>query len=432
MIKKIILILIVVSTTKISSQNWTSGGISANSIQGGVYDIEFHNNILFASVNNDGLIKSTDNGKTWEKVNITEFETNPNSRSIQHIISAENNLYVVTFFAGTSSSMIYKSIDNGKSFTKDIEDFPKAPNDETRVMNITDLYYENGQLIAIISGGDYTKSNDESKWKAIDDTVKFSEHFDSYNNIMYAFPSYGIKKSTDNGKTWVSPANTNLPQLFLPNNLTVDAKTGRIYVSGKSLTEQIHKLLYSDDEGETWVSAEVEKYLNKNWIGLPQTITEIFSYGDLVQLALENDNRNSGPEILISTDGSKTFSDDKTGILDLGLGTTEITKFILHSDYLFAAVNYGQVYYKNISTLSISPSVLNSVKLYPNPSDDFINIFTRKKINWSIFNITGNQLKFGVISETNNKISIKNLSAGMYFINLNSGTLKKTIKFVKK
>ncbi|PQJ78270.1 T9SS type A sorting domain-containing protein [Polaribacter porphyrae] len=421
--KTFTLICILFFNLYITSQNWVSVGISANSNQGGVYDMEFHNNVLYASVNNDGLIKSSDKGATWSVINITDFETNPNSRHISHIISTGSSLYVVTLYANTSSSMIYKSTDNGQSFTTDISGFPLAPNDNTRLMNIANIYYENENLIAVINGGNYTKKENDASWQPTNTTVKFAEYYGSHNNTLFAFPSYGIYKSTDDGQTWVKPANTNLPQLFLANNMNINPITGRIYVSGKGLVEQIHKLLYSDDEGETWISANIESYLDKNWIGLPQEIAEIYSYGNLVQLALINDNSNSGPEVLISVDSATTFSDDKTGILDLGLGTTLISKFAKQNDYVYAAVNYGQIYSKDLTTLAnANYAKQKSFKAYPNPfKNETILTFNEILQNGelTVFTILGKKVtvKKG-ISGNSYHFERSNLSSGLYLIQI--------------
>lgn len=95
---------------------WEATGISTNTIEG-IYDVSTHNGELFASANTAGFIKSTDNGSTWNAAGQTGFTTNVNSRRITHIRSTGTTLYAVTFYANNASSMIYKSVDNGQTFT---------------------------------------------------------------------------------------------------------------------------------------------------------------------------------------------------------------------------------------------------------------------------------------------------------------------------
>ncbi|QTD37869.1 T9SS type A sorting domain-containing protein [Polaribacter batillariae] len=430
---KITFILLFFFSLHFYSQNWEPLGISSNGNQG-VYDLETHHSVLFASVNNDGFIKSLDNGASWVAVGQTEFVTNPNSRRVSHIKSAGNNLYVATFFAGTSSSMIYKSSDNGATFTEDINGLPVAPNDNERVQNLTNIYYHNGYLITVFNGGNYIKHENDTHWQAIDNAAtKLSEYYDSFNNILYAFPSYALHKSTDNGQTWTKTGNTNLPQLFLPNNFNVDPFSGRIYVSGRGLAENIHKLFYSDDEGETWTSAGIESSLGNNWIGQPQIITEIFSHGNLIQLGLANDANNSGAEMLISTDSATSFQNDKTGFANVGFGTSEPIKFVLHSGFLYVALNYNDIYKKNISTLNtVSYSRENKVSIYPNPVNSFINISIHKNFNWALYNTNGIKVKSGYFSESNKKIEVNELANGVYFLKLTGHKIAETIKFIKE
>lgn len=406
----------------IHAQNWVSTGISATTTQG-VYDIEVHNNILFASVNNDGLIQSTDNGSTWSVVNQTDFTLNPNDRRVSHILSTGSALYVTTLFAGTSSSMLYKSTDNGATFSLDIDGLPKASNDNTRVMNLTNIFLLGDYLYTVFNGGNYKKKVTDTTWQSVSDaSTMLSEYYASYNGSFYAFPSYAMHKSTDNGATWSKPANTGLPQLFLPNNFTVNPTNGRIYVSGKGLVEQIHKLFYSNDEGETWTSANMKGSLGTNWINQPQTITEIFAYGNIIQLGLANDANNTGPEVLLSTDNGASFSSDKTGILDGGFGTTEPIKFKLKGDNLFMAVNYNDVYKKDVATLSAYNFEKEDFTFSPNPIKMSSTIKVESPLNnatISLFNTLGKKvMEKKNISGYSFLLERNNLTKGIYFLRI--------------
>ncbi|WP_163410823.1 LamG-like jellyroll fold domain-containing protein [Flavobacterium ajazii] len=85
------------------------------------------------------------------------------------------------------------------------------------------------------------------------------------------------------------------------------------------------------------------------------------------------------------------------------------------------------------STLTLSTDkfngVNNSIKLYPNPSSDFIQISALTKTeNYAIYNVSGSEVKSGTI-DSNTKINIQSLTNGAYFLKLNGGN---AIKFIKK
>jgi len=87
---------------------------------------------------------------------------------------------------------------------------------------------------------------------------------------------------------------------------------------------------------------------------------------------------------------------------------------------------------KLASALSIEEEQLTSVKLYPNPANDFIKIEHKKAINnITIYNITGQIIKTIKASNSNSaKINIMNLNDGLYYIRVsteNESILKKII-----
>ncbi len=71
----------------------------------------------------------------------------------------------------------------------------------------------------------------------------------------------------------------------------------------------------------------------------------------------------------------------------------------------------------------------NKVKIFPNPSTDFIEISgLDKTTNYKLHDILGKEIKKGIISN-NEIINIQNLTNGMYFLKFGNGN---TIKFIKE
>lgn len=71
----------------------------------------------------------------------------------------------------------------------------------------------------------------------------------------------------------------------------------------------------------------------------------------------------------------------------------------------------------------------NSIKLFPNPSSEFIEISgLTENEKYSIYNILGSEIENGIISN-NEQIDIRNFAKGLFFLKFKNGT---TIKFLKE
>lgn len=390
--KNLTTFLLTIFTAISTYGQWSPTGISTNTIEA-IYDVVSHDGILFASANTDGLIKSTDNGATWNVVGQTGFSTNPTSRHITHLRSTGTELYAVTFYANSASSMIYKSTDNGQTFVTDIDGMPVNSGE---IVDVDYFYIHNNYAVAVVNSGNYIKSTSATTWQKNNSTsTQFSEHFAFYGNAFYAWGSYHLNKSTDNGQTWTASVDANLPPFFLANRLAVNPDSGRIYVSGRSLFNYDHKLLYSDNEGASWVDLNIGPHLGNNWIGVGQTIQSIFSKGNYIQLSLDNDAANSVPDVLVSIDGGATFSTDTVGLPSNAGNTTKAIAFALHNNNLFMALNFIDIYTKDVSTLEVAEFSDNlNMNVYPNPSNgDFYLNSTVKIKEIYVYNINGQLVK---------------------------------------
>jgi len=83
------------------------------------------------------------------------------------------------------------------------------------------------------------------------------------------------------------------------------------------------------------------------------------------------------------------------------------------------------------SALSIDNfgATINRIMLYPNPSKEFIQLSgLTKSENYKIYNIIGSGIADGKVTN-NEKIEIKNLTDGIYFLKFDDGN---TLKFIKE
>ena len=82
------------------------------------------------------------------------------------------------------------------------------------------------------------------------------------------------------------------------------------------------------------------------------------------------------------------------------------------------------------ATLSAHTAVLNSLKLYPNPTSEFIYVSNLKEnVKARLYNFLGKELKQIELTSSNNEINVGNLSSGLYFLSINNSDV---FKFVKK
>lgn len=90
---------------------------------------------------------------------------------------------------------------------------------------------------------------------------------------------------------------------------------------------------------------------------------------------------------------------------------------------------YGADVTVTTATLGNEDFDLNSLKVYPNPANDFITLSgLKKEENYRIFNVLGTEILKGTILDSG-KIEIQNFSKGLYFLEFDNGY---TIKFIKE
>ncbi|MBC2844260.1 M28 family peptidase [Winogradskyella flava] len=88
----------------------------------------------------------------------------------------------------------------------------------------------------------------------------------------------------------------------------------------------------------------------------------------------------------------------------------------------------------NFAVLSTDEFSPNDIKLYPNPVTSVIKIdnFTKSELNITINNISGKMVRKANSREQHIEIELKDMSSGVYFVNLKSQTKSSTFKIVKE
>ncbi len=88
-----------------------------------------------------------------------------------------------------------------------------------------------------------------------------------------------------------------------------------------------------------------------------------------------------------------------------------------------------------ISTLGADnfPNIILQMSVYPNPTTNNVTLkipdLDSENLSYQIYDITGKQISEAKISKSETEISLENLNASIYFLNINNQT--KTIKTFK-
>ena len=182
---------------------------SANNLSG----VTFGNNTFVAVGDSGSIVRSTDNGTSWDNA------TTDNSTA--------NNLSGVTFgnntFVGVGSSgNIVRSTDNGTSWDN-------ATTDNSTANNLSGVTFGNNTFVGVGSSGNIVRSTDNgTSWDNATTDNSTANNLSGVtfgNNTFVAVGDTGnIVRSTDNGTSWdnaTSPTANNLSGVTFGNNTFV-------------------------------------------------------------------------------------------------------------------------------------------------------------------------------------------------------------------
>jgi len=177
-----------------------------------------------------GLVRSTDNGDTWEPC--------ISNKSVQWItLDDEQNLY-----AGTSVG-IFRSTDNGNTW-KEVNNGL----DHTTVYNL--VYNSNDILVAGTNVGVYVSSDKGNSWNASNQGLIEKDKvgriaIDNQDNIFASTMHLGLLRSKDKGESWTS--------LDSPGFYTmVENDSGYLFKAARN------DIYLSKDGGDSWL--QIYKY----------------------------------------------------------------------------------------------------------------------------------------------------------------------------
>ncbi len=383
-----------------------------------------HNGELFAAEFGNGLMMLNQTTNQWEQVS-SNLPPSTNSAHIVNLASSGDYLYAYLRDQYCVNELIYKSDDNGTTFVPDTVGLPVYVYHSYSgclglYLAAGEVYVVGGKIYNIYGGGYYSKYPDDPSWtQETDPDFKFAEPFAEYNDTWYTYADEKFHTSSDMGQTWTATANAGLPAQFSTQLMNVNPVTGRVYIGGVFDWPNKYKILYTDDEGDSWDSLAIDQYLDSNWIGQKQYPINFISNGEDIIINLVNDASQTQPDVIKSTDGGLTFSEDTVGLLIDGFGTAKAVEMLYLNEELYMALNFQDVYKQSAGTSGVLELSKIEVQVFPNPVSNELTINTNSEISIiEVLDVTGRVVETIRPNSHFIKIDCSVYKTGMYFLKM--------------
>ncbi|MFA5834243.1 MAG: T9SS type A sorting domain-containing protein [Bacteroidota bacterium] len=398
--------------------------------------------ILYGATARGTVYSSTDDGETW-------------------FTSGLANKYISNITVGSNGTIYAGAIDYGLSMSKDKGDHWQAidvglpsPINLHSLLTVSDQY-----LFAGTETGLYRTKLDTIQWKlagcglqayAVTATAKLND------SILFAGFKHGVLyRSLDGGNTW--KIITTLSKAIFD---IVPGKDGKIFASGPG---GVYK---STNNGDTWSTINMAALLEGGYVeALAVSPNKTIFASSIDALLRSTDDGVTWTRILgtnghlhpidaliVTNTGTIYTAWDSAYVSTDNGNTWESTNiyspdcFSLSSDgFLYAGNWYGvfstqpKVMNVNPSDLGVSATTFSLSQNYPNPFNPTTSIhFTvphNSFVTLTIYDLMGREIEQLVAEERRAgtytiKFIPKNLSSGMYFYRLQSGSFSDTKKLI--
>lgn len=314
-------------------------------------------------------------------------------------------------YVGTTMEGIFKSSDNGLSWTAKNAGIPYLGGMMDFAVKGTDLYtasFISGVIKSTDNGENWTPMND-----GLNGYTDINAILISGENIWIGSNGGGASLSTDNGTTW-TPKNTGMPVTKRVRSLAV---SGTIILAG------------------TYSGVFMTKDNGDNWTALNTGLTDLH----ITSLV------TNGTIIFAGTAGGGVFKTDLSkdtptwATINTGLTSASISALNIIGNDLYAAVQESSttnIWKRPISqgTAITNVTADNGIVVYPTVATDEITIEATNQNGGQKFTIE-NLIGQTVYSATFNKkttVNVSDFKSGTYLINLTVGKSATTKKFIKQ
>ncbi len=304
---------------------------------GRVRGLACRNGIFYAGTS-FGLFASTDEGNTWASA----VEVFP---PVDQLTAFE--VLDTTILIGSTSGLIYRSTDKGKSWTHSDSTYSS--------WYITCFAFDGRTLFAGRDGGGIMRSTDNGlNWSRCDSAVSlyFVSCMIPFGGKVFAGAG-GLYCSADSGLTW-SPSDSGFGNVSISGLAALD---GRLYAG----TENEGGIFVTTDVGESW--EPMNTGLPDKWVLslgsmgkylFAGTLDGVFFLPDSGSMWLPANLRSTGANVYsIAATGKKLFAGTNAGVflstnngsswtpVSLGLTSYNVTSLVVNGDTLLAATYDG-------------------------------------------------------------------------------------------
>lgn len=211
------------------------------------------------------LYKSEDSGNTWIKMNDGK-SLDPYAADIQAI--AESKALGHLLFAGTWKNGLFKSQDGGKTWEKD-HHFPSHDIRSIRTGNQnTSLIYAATSNFGVIKSTDNGRTWQRNAPASLDSTFQFAWHIEldpKDDNTIYAQTfGQGVWKSIDQGTSWQQSLDTKGKVCW---DLAI-SQSGELWLASSMRGDSISSVYNSLDGGKSWTEMTDVPQIGINQIAL--------------------------------------------------------------------------------------------------------------------------------------------------------------------
>lgn len=306
---------------------WTDVGLAATQHVGRIAIDPRDTNIvyvaalghLFGANDDRGLYKTTDGGKTWNRVlfinndtGVVDVKLDPQSPDTLYAAAYERRRTAFGFNGGGPSSALYKSTDGGATWKKLVNGLPYADGGDTGRIGIA-VYRRDPRIVYAevqhAKGGLYRSDDSGETWRKMSDIDPNAAYFSNFyidpNNDLRIWVAAlqgsgevaGVALSEDGGKTfmpnrgtkvhpdfhamWIDPANSGHMIIGVDGGIYVSRDLGlnwqhlnqipigQAYQVGYDMDQPYHVCAGYQDNGTSWGPSrtrDINGIQNSDWM----------------------------------------------------------------------------------------------------------------------------------------------------------------------
>lgn len=369
------------------------------------------------------ILKTTDGGETWNQIPLTGITINPLSSNIIDVDFVDENIGFIVF--DNANEGPYKTSDGGASWILFSNGSSNMCYKKTMFVNSENDFFlggagcfQSGQIEYFLDPNwNYSTVNYESF-----DTDESVVEIDFNNGIgIAAMHNKFFLRSIDNGITW-DTIPSGLDSSFKLTSVMF-ATADSVYAGYEDINSSGLGILRSYDAGLTWSQdANSALFLYPSFLSLGKA-----NNGDVYCGA--NQSNWSQAVMFESIDGVNWIYNNVDQAIN-GIDSYD-------SDITFAVGDSGYVIVntpiENLGTGNENEDYFHLIKVYPNPTSDFVTIESEfnKNVVYTLLNMNGQVILSAIASKNRTTIDISLLEDGIYYLKTKDHTFNTFHKIVK-